>query len=140
MKPETESSVSKAKTNSRTTPGVLTAPVVKKKTAKRGARPKSEPPAITPEKPGTDAASNAPGAAIATSPGSRKFVTDLEFLDTVKETVYRKLLDNELELKIDSGFKAIELKNKISETSENEKLLLEILSEIRTQELGKSKS
>jgi len=71
---------------------------------------------------------------------SGRHLSDLEFLDTVKETVYKKLLDNELDLKIDSGFKAIELKNKISETSENERLLLEILSEIRSEELNKSKS
>jgi len=75
---------------------------------------------------------------VVATPASVKHVSDLEFLDTVKETVYKKLLDNELDLKIDSGFKAIELKNKISETSENERLLLEILSEIRAEELSKS--
>jgi hypothetical protein len=77
---------------------------------------------------------------VDTPTSAQKRITDLEFLDTVKETVYKKLLDNELDLKIDSGFKAIELKNKISETSENERLLLEILSEIRSEELNKSES
>jgi hypothetical protein len=64
-------------------------------------------------------------------------VTDHLVLDTVRNLVYKKLVDGELELKIDSAFKAIELKYKIQEASENEKLLIEILNEIRGQELRK---
>lgn len=64
--------------------------------------------------------------------------SDLEFLDAVRDSVYRKLIDGGLELKIDSGFKAIELKNKLSDGSENEKLLLKILSEIRKEELDRA--
>ena len=63
-------------------------------------------------------------------------VSDHHFLDTVKQQVYEKLVGGELELKLDFGFKAIELKNKISEGSQNEKLLLEILSELRSEVLG----
>jgi hypothetical protein len=44
-------------------------------------------------------------------------------------------VDGELELKLDSGFKAIELKYKIEDMSESEKLMLEILNELRGQEL-----
>ncbi len=65
-------------------------------------------------------------------------VSDLEFLDAVRDSVYRKLIDGGLELKIDSGFKAIELKNKLSDGSENENLLLKILSEIRKEELDRA--
>jgi len=127
MKPETESSVSKAKTKRKAT-APDSGKGSKRASAKRPSDSKIET-NVTPESP--------PNRAVA-SPASLKHVSDLEFLDTVKETVYKKLLDNELDLKIDSGFKAIELKNKISETSENERLLLEILSEIRSEELSKS--
>lgn len=127
MKPETESSASKAKTKRKAAvPGSGSGP--KRKSVKRPSGSKIEPNATPESSPKKVAASRA----------SLKHVSDLEFLDTVKETVHRKLLDNELDLKIDSGFKAIELKNKISETSENERLLLEILSEIRSEELSKS--
>jgi len=114
--------------------------VTKKRTANRGKRLKSERPSISENKSEKEVTleQNIPTVAAPVNP--QKYVSDLEFLDTVKETVYKKLADGELDLKIDSGFKAIELKNKISETSENEKLLLEILSEIRSEELRKSKS
>jgi len=62
-------------------------------------------------------------------------VSDTLFLDTVRDMVYQKLLSGEMELKLESGFKAIEIKSKIAEESQNEKLLLEILSEIRSEEL-----
>ena len=64
-------------------------------------------------------------------------VTDALFLDTVRDMVYEKLLSGEMELKLESGFKAIEIKSKIAEESNNEKLLLEILNEIRSEELSK---
>jgi len=64
-------------------------------------------------------------------------VDDNTFLDAVRDRVYEKLIDGQIDLKIDSGFKAIELKNKLSDVSQNEKLLLEILNEIRTDELNK---
>jgi len=63
---------------------------------------------------------------------------DTAFLDAVKDRVYQKLLAGELDLKIDSAFKAIEIKHKISDESSNEKLLLEILSEIRADELQRA--
>jgi len=64
-------------------------------------------------------------------------ITDTLFLETVRDMVYQKLLSGEMELKLESGFKAIEIKNKISEESQSEKLLLEILNEIRAEELSK---
>ncbi len=64
-------------------------------------------------------------------------ISDQLLLDTVRDMVYKKLVDGEIELKIDSAFKAIEIKQKISEGSQNEKLLLEILSEIRKEELAR---
>lgn len=73
-----------------------------------------------------------------TTDKSKVQVSDLEFLDAVRDSVYSKLIDGGLELKIDSGFKAIELKNKLSDGSENEKLLLKILSEIRKEELDRA--
>jgi hypothetical protein len=139
MKPETESSVSKAKI-SRKSSGVLSGPAVKKKTAKRAATRKSKPVEVTPAKIENNIPSESAKTTAAKTAIQSNSVTDLEFLDTVKESVYKKLVDGELDLKIESGFKAIELKNKISETSENERLLLEILSEIRSDELSKTKS
>jgi hypothetical protein len=64
-------------------------------------------------------------------------MTDQLLLDAVRDRVYRKLLNNEIELDLGDGFKAIEIKHKIAEESQNEKLLLEILSEIRAEELKK---
>jgi hypothetical protein len=63
---------------------------------------------------------------------------DIEFLDAVTDKVHEKLRAGEFDLKIESAFKAIELKHKISDESRNEKLLLEILSEIRADELARS--
>lgn len=65
-------------------------------------------------------------------------VSDLEFLDAIRDRVYEKLKRDEFDLKIESAFKAIEIKHKISDESQNEKLLLEILAEIRTDELKRS--
>lgn len=62
---------------------------------------------------------------------------DLEFLDTVRDKVFDKLLAGDFDLKIESAFKAIEIKYKIADESANEKLLLEILSEIRSDELSR---
>jgi hypothetical protein len=66
-------------------------------------------------------------------------VSDLEFLDAIRDRVYEKLEKDEFDLKIESAFKAIEIKHKISDESQNEKLLLEILAEIRTDELRRSR-
>ena len=64
-------------------------------------------------------------------------ITDQLLLDTVRDRVYQKLLNGEIELDLADGFKAIEIKYKIADQSQNEKLLLEILNEIRAEELGK---
>jgi hypothetical protein len=63
-------------------------------------------------------------------------ISDQLLLDTVRDKVYQKLLDGEIKLDLGDGFKAIEIKHKIGEESQNEKLLLEILNEIRSQELA----
>lgn len=65
-------------------------------------------------------------------------VSDLEFLDSIRDRVYEKLKQGEFDLKIESAFKAIEIKHKISDESQNEKLLLEILAEIRIDELKRT--
>jgi hypothetical protein len=62
-------------------------------------------------------------------------ISDQLLLDTVRDKVYQKLLDGEIKLDLGDGFKAIEIKHKIGEESQTEKLLLEILNEIRSQEL-----
>jgi hypothetical protein len=63
-------------------------------------------------------------------------ITDQLLLDTVRDQVYQKLIDGQIKLDIGDCFKAIEIKYKIAEESQNEKLLLEILNEIRSQELA----
>lgn len=73
-----------------------------------------------------------------TIPTKNGQVDDLVFLDAIKERAYKKLLAGEFDLKIESAFKAIEIKYKISDESSNEKLLLEILSEIRADELKRT--
>jgi hypothetical protein len=67
------------------------------------------------------------------------FISDQLVLDTVRDQVYQKLLDGEINLDIGACFKAIEIKHKIAEESQNEKLLLEILNEIRSEELANKK-
>jgi flagellar biosynthesis GTPase FlhF len=66
-----------------------------------------------------------------------KSISDQLLLDAVRDRVYQKLINNEIELDLGDGFKAIEIKHKIAEESQNEKLLLEILKEIRAEELKK---
>ncbi len=76
-------------------------------------------------------------ASAINKPPAGKF-NDLTLLDAVTERACEKLLAGDYDLKLEMAFKAIEIKYKISEVSSNEKLLLEILSEIRADELGKS--
>jgi len=65
-------------------------------------------------------------------------VSDELFLNTIRDRVYERLVKGELKLDIGDAFKAIDIKHKIAETSQNEKLLLEILSEIRREELKRN--
>jgi len=65
-------------------------------------------------------------------------MNDEKFLDTIRNLVFQKLFAGEMELKLEYGFKAIELKQKIADGTQNEKLLLEILNEIRKEELAKA--
>jgi len=67
-------------------------------------------------------------------------IDDIAFLDLVRDRVYRKLEAGEMDLKLDSAFKAIEIKHRLSDESSNEKLLLEILAEIRADELKRVKA
>lgn len=66
--------------------------------------------------------------------------TDMLILDTVCDQAFKKLKDGEYDLKLESAFKAIEIKHKIADESRSEKLLLEILAEIRADELKNKKS
>ena len=91
-----------------------------------------------PEQAKSDSDILSPGPEKTSRPGPvRHSVDDLEFLDAVRDRAYEKLLAGEFELKLDSAFKAIEIKYKISDESGNEKLLMEILSEIRADELAR---
>ena len=97
MKPETESSGSKAKTK-RTTTSRVSGQTVKKKTVKRSAHSKSECIQESPVKIEHNDTSEVIRSAVTAPTVPQKHVTDLVFLDTVKETVYKKLLDNELDV------------------------------------------
>jgi hypothetical protein len=66
--------------------------------------------------------------------------TDLLFLDTIRDQVFKRLQNGDYDLKLESAFKAIEIKHKIADESKNEQLLLEILAEIRADELRQKKS
>ncbi|MCP4582253.1 MAG: hypothetical protein GY839_11610 [candidate division Zixibacteria bacterium] len=61
---------------------------------------------------------------------------DDQFLNEVIGRVFQNLTGGKFELKLEHGFKAIEIKQKISDTTNVENLLLELLNEIRTQELA----
>ncbi len=62
--------------------------------------------------------------------------TDDRFLAEVIGQVFGSLVEGNFDLKIEHGFKAIELKQKLSENSNVETLLLDLLNEIRRQELA----
>jgi hypothetical protein len=66
-------------------------------------------------------------------------ITDQLLLNAVRDQVYQKLIGGEISPGLGDCFKAIEIKHKISEESQNEKHLLEILNEIRAEELKKKK-
>ncbi len=67
-----------------------------------------------------------------------EFADDRCFLDDIITRVHRAISTGDLELKTEHAFKAIELKQKISENSQVENLLLDLLNEIRRQELMRS--
>lgn len=60
---------------------------------------------------------------------------DEKFLNEIISLVFQGLTEGEFDLKVEHGFKAIELKQKLAENSNVENLLLELLNEIRRQEL-----
>lgn len=61
--------------------------------------------------------------------------SDNQFLDEVVRRVFDDLVNGKFELKIEHGFKAIEIRQKVEDKTDSERLLLELLNEIRTQEL-----
>jgi len=65
---------------------------------------------------------------------------DDQFLNEIIGRVFNDLIANKFDLKLEYGFKAIELKQKISETTNVESMLLDLLNEIRGQELGQTKT
>jgi len=66
----------------------------------------------------------------------QKYPSDEQFFNEVISDVFRDLTNGKFELKIEHGFKAIELKHKIAENGNVENLLLKLLNEIRSQELA----
>ena len=65
----------------------------------------------------------------------RQLISDDDFLDIIKDTVYKKFLDGKITLSLTSALKAIEIKHKIGEESQIERTLLELMNEIRSDEL-----
>ena len=65
---------------------------------------------------------------------------DEKFLNLIIDSVHQNVAANRVELKIEHAFKAIELKQKLAESGNVENMLLELLNEIRRQELGKQPS
>lgn len=63
-------------------------------------------------------------------------VSDEIFLSKVIGDVFQSLVAGHFDLKLEHGFKAIELKQKIVENTNVENRLLELLNEIRSQELA----
>jgi len=61
---------------------------------------------------------------------------DDQFLNEVVGRVFQDLTAGKFDLKLEHGFKAIEIKQKISDSTNVENLLLELLNEIRAQELA----
>jgi hypothetical protein len=63
--------------------------------------------------------------------------TDEQLLNLIISRIYDNLKENQIELKVEHAFKAIEIKQKLAESGNVENLLLELLTEIRNQELPK---
>lgn len=62
--------------------------------------------------------------------------SDDQFLNEIISRVFQDLVEGNFELKLEHGFKAIEIKQKIADNTNVENLLLDLLNEIRSQELG----
>jgi hypothetical protein len=61
--------------------------------------------------------------------------TDEQLLNLIISQIYDNLKRKQIELKVEHAFKAIEIKQKLAESGNVENLLLELLTEIRNQEL-----
>jgi len=85
---------------------------------------------------------NEPQKSISTRESPSITVPDLPdqsdnlFLNEIVKRAFADLLEGKFELKLEHGFKAIEIKQKLTEKNEVEDKLLELLNEIRRQELG----
>ena len=73
---------------------------------------------------------------LPTSAEIKSSVSDEIFLNKVIGDVFQSLVAGHFDLKLEHGFKAIELKQKIVENTNVENRLLELLNEIRSQELA----
>ena len=65
-----------------------------------------------------------------------KHPTDLMLLDMLIQKIIKKLEDNSYEPKVQDALKAIQLKQKLAQTSEAEKTFWQLIDDIRRQELG----
>jgi hypothetical protein len=63
--------------------------------------------------------------------------TDEQFLNLIIQRIYDGVIGKQIDLKVEHAFKAIEIKQKLAESGNVENLLLELLNEIRKQELPK---
>lgn len=66
-----------------------------------------------------------------------KQISDLRLLELLINKFIEKLEKNGFEPKVQDALKAIQLKQKLAQTSEAEKLFWELLDQLRNEELGK---
>jgi hypothetical protein len=64
-------------------------------------------------------------------------ISDLRLLELLINKFIEKLEKNGFEPKVQDALKAIQLKQKLAQTSEAEKLFWELLDQLRNEELGK---
>jgi hypothetical protein len=63
--------------------------------------------------------------------------TDEQFLNLIIQRINDGVIGKQIDLKVEHAFKAIEIKQKLAESGNVENLLLDLLNEIRKQELSK---
>jgi hypothetical protein len=83
-------------------------------------------------KPETESPSSAPAVVITPVILEQ---ADNRFLDEIVKRVFNDLIEGKFELKLEHGFKAIEIKQKLADKADTENMLMELLNEIRNQEL-----
>jgi hypothetical protein len=103
-----------------------------------GKRPKTRPCKLShqnrpsDDKPNADITSLSPNTSVPNAFNQ----TDNLFLDEIVKRVFDDLVEGNFELKLEHGFKAIEIKQKLADKADTENMLLELLNEIRKQELS----